>query len=166
MRINVGPLKGKKGDSLHFTFSESFASPWGGEARLEAPVTVDVTVTNTGKCYLVRGSMATKASLVCDRCLTTFSAEVVNDIEEEFYPKVGVRKPLRDEFEWMEEVDEAPAADESNTFSGDAFDLSETIQELLVLALPAKLLCSEACRGICPRCGANRNAVSCDCVEE
>lgn len=165
MRINVGPLKGKKGDSLHFTFSEPFASPWGGEARIEAPVTVDVTVTNMGKCYLVRGTLTTKASLVCDRCLSIYSAEVAGDIEEEFYPEKGTRRPVREELEWMEE-DEAPDADESNTFSGDAFDLSETIEELLVLALPAKLLCSEACRGICPHCGANRNTVSCDCGEE
>lgn len=165
MRINVGPLKGKKGESLHFTFSEALASPWGGEAELETPVTVDVTVTNTGKCYLVRGRLSTRASLVCDRCLTRFTTEIASDIEEEFYPQAGVRRPARAEQGWVEEDEPSPDA-ELNTFTGDVFDLTGTVEELLVVALPVKVLCSEACRGICPRCGANLNAASCRCGEE
>ena len=31
------------------------------------------------------------------------------------------------------------------------------------LALPMKPLCSEGCKGLCPQCGTNLNAASCDC---
>ncbi len=37
--------------------------------------------------------------------------------------------------------------------------------ELISLALPLQPLCSEDCRGLCPRCGADRNRVECDCEE-
>jgi uncharacterized protein len=36
----------------------------------------------------------------------------------------------------------------------------------LLLNIPMRILCKEDCRGLCPKCGRNRNTNSCDCVEE
>jgi uncharacterized protein len=38
--------------------------------------------------------------------------------------------------------------------------------EQFVLSLPAKVLCDFACKGLCPRCGANLNLEECGCVED
>ncbi len=32
------------------------------------------------------------------------------------------------------------------------------------MALPLRPLCKEECKGLCPRCGANRNVEDCDCA--
>ncbi len=40
-------------------------------------------------------------------------------------------------------------------------DLSPMIRETVVLNEPMIVLCSEACRGLCPVCGTNRNHESC-----
>ena len=36
---------------------------------------------------------------------------------------------------------------------------------VICLALPVKPLCREECAGLCPRCGADRNAGACGCPE-
>jgi uncharacterized protein len=40
------------------------------------------------------------------------------------------------------------------------------VEELLQLEIPLKPLCRPDCRGLCPRCGADRNTTPCDCREE
>ena len=35
-----------------------------------------------------------------------------------------------------------------------------------VLAVPMKNLCSEDCKGLCPKCGKNLNEGLCNCNEE
>jgi uncharacterized protein len=49
---------------------------------------------------------------------------------------------------------------------GDTVDLVELLHEELQLALPVKPLCTEACRGICPGCGAELNEEECTCTPE
>jgi hypothetical protein len=44
-------------------------------------------------------------------------------------------------------------------------DLTDAVREHVLLAVPGFVECSESCRGLCPRCGVNRNDVSCDCAE-
>ena len=43
------------------------------------------------------------------------------------------------------------------------FDLDPLVSEDVFLSLPAKLLCREDCKGICPRCGKNLNEGPCSC---
>lgn len=48
-------------------------------------------------------------------------------------------------------------------YQGDAVDLSPLIREQIILALPTRPLCQEACKGLCPQCGANLNTQTCEC---
>lgn len=45
-------------------------------------------------------------------------------------------------------------------------DLRQLTLEDIFLSLPSKLLCSEDCKGLCPRCGKNLNDGPCDCQPE
>ena len=42
----------------------------------------------------------------------------------------------------------------------------DDIREDIVINFPTRLLCSEACKGLCPSCGADLNNNSCDCSTE
>ena len=42
-------------------------------------------------------------------------------------------------------------------------DLSEPLEEELLLVLPAKTLCREDCRGLCPKCGKPLKLGDCGC---
>jgi uncharacterized protein len=48
---------------------------------------------------------------------------------------------------------------------GEHLDTEPLIAEQILLEVPMKPLCSPECRGLCPRCGADRNVVP-DCCEE
>ena len=44
--------------------------------------------------------------------------------------------------------------------------VEEMLREVLLLALPMRLVCSETCKGICPVCGQNRNQRDCACARQ
>lgn len=41
--------------------------------------------------------------------------------------------------------------------------LEDVLREQVLLSLPAKTLCREDCKGLCPRCGKNLNSEACTC---
>ena len=48
----------------------------------------------------------------------------------------------------------------------DDVELDDIIVPELILSMPMKELCSEDCRGLCPRCGKDLNDGECGCAEE
>jgi DUF177 domain-containing protein len=43
--------------------------------------------------------------------------------------------------------------------------LEDVLREQVLLSLPARTLCQPDCKGLCPRCGQNRNETACSCEE-
>jgi uncharacterized protein len=43
--------------------------------------------------------------------------------------------------------------------------LEDVLREQVLLSLPARTLCQPGCKGLCPRCGQNRNETVCSCEE-
>ena len=48
-------------------------------------------------------------------------------------------------------------------YSGDVLDLGAIILQQIILMEPLKPLCTEDCKGLCPRCGAVLNLEACTC---
>ncbi len=48
-------------------------------------------------------------------------------------------------------------------YDGTGIEVDDIFWEQVALELPVKVACSEGCRGICPKCGANRNREACSC---
>ena len=48
----------------------------------------------------------------------------------------------------------------------DKIELDSDVRDFAILAVPMKRLCSENCKGLCPRCGENLNDGSCNCDEK
>ena len=46
---------------------------------------------------------------------------------------------------------------------GHHLDLSTEVRESIIIDIPIQRLCSPSCRGLCPSCGTDLNAGSCDC---
>ena len=47
--------------------------------------------------------------------------------------------------------------------NGSELDIDQTLCEELMLSFPTKLLCSEDCPGLCPKCGKPRREGDCGC---
>jgi uncharacterized protein len=50
-------------------------------------------------------------------------------------------------------------------YQRDSLLLEDVLCEQVLLSLPVRTLCKPDCKGLCPRCGANRNTQSCSCDE-
>jgi uncharacterized protein len=44
--------------------------------------------------------------------------------------------------------------------------LEDVLREQVLLSLPARSLCRQDCKGLCPRCGRNLNAEPCTCEDQ
>ena len=80
---------------------------------------------------------------VCDRCLADLELEM--DIDENYY-LFPENTPDVDYF-----------------YSGDEIELDDFIRETIVMNMPGKVLCSEDCKGLCSKCGADLNLGDCGC---
>ena len=47
----------------------------------------------------------------------------------------------------------------------ESIDLTEVLQDHVIMSLPVRPLCRDNCSGLCPHCGANRNEGDCGCEE-
>lgn len=118
-----------------------------------------VQFTRTDRGVWVRGRLETEMEFVCSRCLEAFTLPLVLALDEEYFPRVDVTTGAF--------VEVPPEAE--GTFIIDEhhiLDLTEAVRQRAILAEPMKPLCRPDCRGLCPRCGANRNLTRCTCVEE
>ena len=50
-------------------------------------------------------------------------------------------------------------------YQKDSLLLEDVLREQVLLSLPVRTLCKPDCKGLCPRCGANRNSQPCTCDE-
>ena len=74
-------------------------------------------------------------------------------------PPVGADFDLR-----LQEVfEEDPIEEETYPLRHEEIDLEQPIRDLVVPDLPLVPLCDDACLGLCPSCGANRNEEPCHC---
>jgi uncharacterized protein len=48
-------------------------------------------------------------------------------------------------------------------YQGDGLVLEDVLREQVLLSLPARILCRQDCKGLCPGCGSNLNQETCNC---
>ncbi len=106
----------------------------------------------------VRGKIAADVELECSRCLQT----VQNFLEFPFQAVFVTPENYTEEREAQVGIEDL----EVSIFGGDKIDLKELAREQILLALPAQVFCLEECKGLCQKCGANKNLINCSCEEK
>ena len=82
---------------------------------------------------IVSGHVSALITFNCSRCLEDFDRTIEGDFQEVY--------GLSEEF----------------------IDVTNDIRETIFIDLPLRAVCKEECKGICPRCGVNKNFSTCDC---
>ena len=106
----------------------------------------------------VRGTLAANAEIACIRCLEPVSQKIEIEFDDIFVD-------ADDEPDDDEIVLEGEDLDQSFVLDGKV-DLAEVVREQILLELPEQLICREDCKGLCPKCGSNRNLIDCRCYED
>ena len=125
------------------------------------PFTLHLTNVENRR-LLIQGELDVTVSVPCDRCLsevpTALHLVIDKSLPIEFAQ--GIPKEGKQSADQEEDDDNLEQLEYMNGFQLDADRL---VYGEILFAWPAKVLCREDCRGICVKCGANRNETSCSC---
>ncbi|MCL6598808.1 YceD family protein [Alicyclobacillus macrosporangiidus] len=108
------------------------------------PVHCDLEAEAAQHTSHVHGLLSTRVTYDCSRCLEPFVRGLTTRFDELF-------------------TDNPDEVDEDHHLSGDTIELDPYIEQAINLELDVYPVCSEACKGLCPVCGANLNLGECGC---
>jgi len=103
-------------------------------------------------------SYSTRVELSCDRCLEPVQRPLTGNFDLIYRPQ-GSDAGKND-------ISICAADTEIGYYQGEGMLLEDVLKEQVLLALPAKVVCREDCKGLCPHCGKNLNLESCNCGSE
>lgn len=109
------------------------------------PVDLELRLEGVAEGVVVNGSVSGAWHAECSRCLEAIEGPFDLEVHE------------------LYEAD--PVESETYLLDDDEIDLVPLVRDAIVLTLPHAPLCSDDCRGLCPRCGIDRNHDECDCAE-
>jgi uncharacterized protein len=153
MLFDLSKLHGTR-EHIERILQPSAFDPPDEEYRVAAPVEVSLDIQKAGGVgFNVSGRVRTRLELECSRCVEPFEVPIDADFDLRYIPQS----------ENAGEGEREIADDDLATayYQNGVLDLTDLVREQFVLALPMKPLHDEACRGLCPECGANLNRVDC-----
>ena len=103
----------------------------------------------------LKGLFAGRFQVPCARCVEPVKVPLSADFDLIF-------RPLHADAEGVERSITAPET-EIGYYQEDSLALEDVLREQVLLSLPVRTLCKPDCKGLCPRCGVNRNTQNCSC---
>jgi len=125
---------------------------------LNAPLESSITIVAGEDRINLSGDLKGSIDRECDRCLTPVKV----GLDLKFKATFLISKP-EDE---ASERELGPNDLESSFLETDVLYIEDVLAEQLTLEFSSTFLCSEDCRGLCQKCGANLNESDCACAVE
>lgn len=149
MRIEVGDIQ----EGLSSLELECKAEEIGVEmegATFISPITASLKLFKQEYTVFVKAEVSVTIESECARCLSPVQQQLVGTFEVQYQSLSKAPQRLVD-------------AIGIGYYSEDYIDISDDVRESLILEFPARILCSEDCKGLCSRCGQDLNKGKCDC---
>lgn len=151
MLFDLREILNQPGKSLPFLFSLDLSGlELYGEKPVKAPVRCAGQVRNTGGALELTGDADGELETQCARCLKPLVVPL----------EVPVDTLLAEELENEESEDEIVLLKDGHV------DLDEVFTTAFLFAMEPRYLCSEECKGLCDKCGADLNEGPCGCKPE
>lgn len=109
--------------------------------------------------FSLDGNVLGSVPALCSRCVEGFPLEFMREFHLLLEPRV-------EDGAAAGETELTPDTETVVQYTDGSLDVENLVEEQINLALPMKLLCRTECKGLCPRCGVNRNEAACGCREE
>lgn len=114
---------------------------------LGAP-TLDGVVSISEDIITLSGKLSAEIELSCSRCLEKFKHHIETEVHESF-----TNNPQCEN-------------EEITLLKNEVINVTEVIENNIIIELPIKKLCKENCKGLCQQCGTNLNFSKCNCEKE
>ena len=154
MQIELATLEGKRGE-FHHVYNSGELSLNDERAQLAGPIEVSGRITRSPEKVRAKGTVRGSVQVECDRCLREIELPINLEFDLEY-----VTEGEYDRLQAAELLEEDLTL---SVFDGEVIDIDEMVREQVLLAVPSQVLCDENCKGLCEKCGSNRNLVECRC---
>ncbi|HHV29637.1 YceD family protein [Acetivibrio mesophilus] len=150
MKIDISNILKHNGASLNLDFNETVGVNefMPEEFDFSEPISFKGTLVNAGGIINLDGVLWVTYRTKCSRCLKDIESKMHIVVKEDF----------------VEEGNDK--AEEEYTYQGKFLELEKVMIDNIILNLPVKQVCDEACKGYCPKCGADLNENECKCINE
>jgi len=149
MKIKLSGL----GDGEHKYEFETSAESIGLDKEYEKDVYADVILRKSIRQYYLDISCRTKKRSTCDRCLCDFDMKLDCSFKLVYTYDQSFSDPDYDDAIFL-------------NFHDTEIEIDDDVRQMIMLNIPMKSLCSEDCKGLCPRCGNNLNVSECSCEKD
>lgn len=148
--MKIGLKKLIDGDEYNISFeSELYLDQNRITEKVVNPVKIKGTIYANNNDGVLSGELIYIYKDSCARCLKDVSEEIVERID------IPLKRGDNEKSDSLEV-----------SYNEEEIFIEDYITDLIISTSPMKLICSEDCQGICPRCGVNLNEKTCDCVSE
>ena len=115
--------------------------------HFDKPVAITGSISNNGKSLLLRATCEGTMHTKCARCMKDIDVSVNFDVDE------------------VLAQDDGTVSDDSDVilFEGYEVDIDDIVLNNFLMSISGKYLCSEDCKGLCSKCGADLNEGDCGC---
>ena len=145
MICDVSTVVNTEGASINFSEGIEFADFSPEISVLRAKLNGKITCS--GGVLVLEANLDAKIKTACARCLKDLELPVSVDFSETLV---------------QSGQEEGKDLDSVIVFEGTEVDVGEIAENNLLLNISSKYLCSEDCRGLCPKCGKDLNEGDCD----
>lgn len=142
-------------DGIHDIFLEEDSDKIKRDAPLFGKIELKIRMDKSASQIILSCSMKAQAHLVCDRCGDNFDKNLNPDFVLTYlFEHRNSKKYINDADVYFINP------------SQDKIALDDDVYDYALLSIPMKVLCSDNCKGLCPRCGANLNYEKCRCEKK
>lgn len=147
MKINMASVINCDGAKLDIEkeFSVGSFEFAGNTYSFENPVKVIGQIKNIGSALKISLKVEGDYTSFCDRCGCDIKASIVGETEDDI--TTG-----------NEDID-----NEMFKITGHVLDITGAVESIVYSSLPMRNLCSDECKGLCPKCGTDLNKSECNC---
>ncbi|MEP7077148.1 MAG: DUF177 domain-containing protein [Acidobacteriota bacterium] len=128
------------------------------DARLAGPVAANGSIEKHAGWFSVSGQVSANVEIDCSRCLDPLKRLLAISFDIRLLDNEVLSGAAEREVE-KGDLDLSVIDDER-------VDMNHIVREQILLELPEQVFCSENCKGLCPKCGSNRNLIDCKCEED
>ena len=143
LSVEVSELLRQPGTSRRLEFTEEVPGLGLEMGRVRPGMDFDLELSSLVERILVSGRVRGVYQLECIRCL--------NEFDRPFALELGEVLAYEDH----------QGTEEDYRVEGDHAFLEPVVRDAVMLAMPINPLCRPDCKGLCPVCGADRNASDC-----
>jgi len=129
------------------------------DLSISIDIAVNGSLTRLGDDIFLNGNVVTCVIASCSRCLDTLSFPIDSDFKSHFISS-------SDSDLSKNEVELSTSDIDTEVYENQQIDLTQSVRDGILLAVPVICLCADSCKGICSQCGKNLNQGLCNCLNE